>query len=104
MTFIASDINGTSSEVDTRPEDRVLVREPNAAGPCIVLGLFVKRTEKFIMYREWRGGNRFADKVSRVGGWKVEAREGRADSYVHTTPCSCCRDHAQTQYPNGYDN
>jgi len=76
-----------------------IVREFSAAGPCIVMGKFVKRTSKFIMYNNWRGGDRYDSKVSRVGGWKVT--EG---DYIHTVPCKSCRDHAKTQYPNGYDN
>lgn len=78
-----------------------LVREFSPAGPCLTLGLFVKRTPKFIMFREWLGGDRYADKVSRVGGWKVEIRP-KARAYIHTEPCPSCRDHPETSYPNGY--
>ncbi len=73
-----------------------IVRDFSAAGPCITLGLFVKRTKKFIVYREWLGGDRYSDKLSRVGGHRV------ALDLVHTSPCPSCRDHAETQYPNGY--
>jgi len=73
-----------------------IVREFSSVGPCLTLGLFVKRTSKTIVYREWLGRDRFADKVSRVGGWKVER------DYVHLKPCNRCRDHADTSYPNGY--
>ncbi len=76
-----------------------LVREFSAAGPCLTLGLFVKRTAKYVMYREWLGGDRFADKISRIGGWKVT--EG---DYVHTEPCRSCQDHQNSQYPNGYED
>ncbi len=77
-----------------------LVREFSPAGPCLMLGQFVRRTAKTIVYREWLGGEHFGDE-RRVGGWKVkEAPSGRA--YIHTEPCHCCRDHDRTQYPNGY--
>lgn len=75
----------------------VLVREFSPVGPCLTLGLFVKRTAKFIFYREWKGGDTFADKVSRAGGWKVNGGD-----YIHTAACRSCRDHPETQYPNGY--
>ena len=75
------------------------VREFSAAGPCLTLGEFVKRSSKSIFYREWLGGNRYADRISRVGGWKVT----RGD-YIHTAPCRSCRDHPETSYPNGYEN
>lgn len=68
------------------------VRKFSSYGPCIILGEFVKRTPKFIFYRDRSDG-----KVKRVGGWKVT--EG---DYIHTEPCKSCRDHAATQYPNGY--
>ncbi len=73
------------------------VREFSAAGPCLVHGIFVKRTDKFIFFREWQGGDNYATKISRIGGWKVT--EG---DYVHTEPCRSCRDHTSTRYPNGY--
>lgn len=76
-----------------------LVREFSAAGPCLTLGQFVKRTPKFIFFREWQGGDKFADTVSRRGGWKVAK-----GAYIHTEPCTSCRDHERTQYPNGYDD
>jgi|ETNvirnome_2_300_1030623.scaffolds.fasta_scaffold00547_13 hypothetical protein len=74
-----------------------LVREFSPAGPCLTLGKFVKRTEKFIFFCEWLGGDNFSDKVSRVGGWKVAG-----GSYIHIEPCISCRDHPATNYPNGY--
>ncbi len=36
-----------------------LVREFSAAGPCLTLGQFVRRTAKTIVYREWLGGESF---------------------------------------------
>ncbi len=72
------------------------VRDFSAIGPCLRLGLFVKRTPKFIFYRAWRGGDHYEEKVSRVGGYRVES------NLVHTEACRSCRDHAETSYPNGY--
>ena len=79
---------------------RILVREFSACGPCLTLGEFVRRTAKTIVYREWRGGDCFG-KECRVGGWKVGERGDRR-AYIHIEPCRSCRDHAETQYPNGY--
>jgi len=78
-----------------------LVREFSPIGPCLTLGRFVKRTEKTIFFHEWLGGERYAEKLSRRSGWKVEEKNGRR-GYIHTEPCSSCRDHTHTQYPNGY--
>ena len=81
---------------------RILVREFSACGPCLTLGEFVRRTPKTIVYREWRGGDRFGDE-RRVGGWKVQSGGGdHKRAYIHTEPCRSCRDHTETQYPHGY--
>jgi hypothetical protein len=79
-----------------------LVREFSAAGPCLTLGRFVKRTSKFIMYNQWQGGDSFSPTVSRVGGYKVQVREDGREGLVHTSPCRSCRDHSETMYPHGY--
>ena len=78
--------------------DRILVREFSPVGPCLTLGEFVRRTEHYVFYREWLGGDSFG-KVKRVGGWKVKKGD-----YVHTEACRSCRDHPETGYPNGYEN
>ncbi len=77
----------------------ITVREFSPAGPCLTLGEFVKRSPKFIFYRERLGGDRYAGRVSRVGGWKVTGAD-----YIHIEPCRSCRDHPETSYPNGYEN
>ena len=76
------------------------VREFSPAGPCLTLGQFVRRTAKTIVYREWLGGDSYGQE-RRVGGWKVNRDNGRR-GYIHTEPCHSCRDHTETQYPNGY--
>jgi hypothetical protein len=73
-----------------------LVREFSAAGPCLILGEYVKQTERFIFYREWQGGNKFSPDISRIGKPKWFPRKR------HIEPCPSCRDHEATQYPNGY--
>lgn len=79
-----------------------IVRESSAAGPCLTLGRFVRRTAKTIVYREWLGGDNYGQE-RRVGGWKVQEPNGRpGHAYIHTEPCHSCRDHQRTQYPNGY--
>ncbi len=72
------------------------VREFSSAGPCLTLGEFVKRTPKFIFYRERHTGYGGEPEIRRVGGWKVQG------DYIHLEPCPSCRDHEHTQYPNGY--
>jgi hypothetical protein len=64
------------------------VRRFSLAGPCITLGRFVKRTDKFLIYVD-----RYDGKTKRVS---------HAHDLAHTDPCPSCRDHARTQYPNGY--
>lgn len=68
------------------------VREFSTIGPCITLGEVVKATESTISFvdRDGRKSRRSGDRV----------RSG----LIHTTPCRSCRDHAQSQYPNGYEN
>jgi hypothetical protein len=68
------------------------VREFSAAGPCITLGLLVKETP--------------ASYVCQPPAWKNEgpARVGKRNGIVHIEPCPSCRDHAMTQYPEGYMN
>lgn len=73
----------------------IIVREFSAAGPCLTLGQFIRRTAKTIVYREWLGGEHYG-KECRVGGWKVHR------GHFHTESCPSCKDHKQTQYPNGY--
>ena len=67
------------------------VRKFSAAGPCITLGELVKETAAFYVYKP-----RFREDgtTRRVG----KDRHG----LTHTEPCSSCRDHSRTQYPNGY--
>lgn len=68
-----------------------LVRKFSFAGPCLVQGELVRETAKFYVFREWLGGERYGE----------EKRIGKNDA-VHVEACERCRDHAQTQYPNGY--
>ena len=77
------------------------VREFSPIGPCLTLGEFVKRTPKFIFYIERHTGYDGPPEIRRVGGWKVN-RDNSRGGYIHTEPCHSCRDHAETQYPNGY--
>lgn len=74
-----------------------LVRSFSPVGPCITEGRFVRETTKFYVYNEWRGGDRFDTTEKRIAK-RLPGHYSRA----HVEPCSSCRDHAQTQYPNGY--
>jgi hypothetical protein len=68
----------------------ITVREFSAAGPCITLGELVRETPKSFFVRDRHGH------VARFGKDRSELR--------HTAPCCSCRDHATTQYPNGYED
>ena len=67
-----------------------IVRRFSAYGPCLTEGRFVNETAQFVVYDEWHGGDRY------------EGRKRIKKERVHTEPCHSCRDHANTQYPNGY--
>lgn len=69
-----------------------IVRKFSAIGPCIPLGKLVKRTAKTVTFEE-RDGSR-----GTRGGYRLQC------GLIHTEPCCSCRDHPQTQYPNGYEN
>ena len=66
-----------------------ILRFSSACGPCLTLtdgaGLIVGETAKF-----W---------ITELPG---KERKRVSKSKGHTEPCSCCRDHERTQYPNGY--
>jgi hypothetical protein len=66
------------------------VRRFSAAGPCISLGRLLRETAKFYVYQPRRPDE--------------SERRVAKDRYglVHTEPCNACRDHARTQYPEGY--
>jgi hypothetical protein len=73
-----------------------IVRAFSSAGPCLTLGRLTKETANFFCFEEWRGGDVY------VGAKKVaKPLPGRWTS-AHVDACPSCRDHAQTQYPNGY--
>ena len=65
------------------------VRRFSAVGPCIPLGIFVRQTERFLIYRDRDGRDR---------------RIGKQYDFAHVEPCCSCRDHAATQYPRGYED
>lgn len=73
-----------------------LVRQFNRAGPCLTLGKLVKETAQFYVFDEWCGGNVF------VGRRRVAKKLDGRWSPNHVEACPSCRDHPQTQYPNGY--
>lgn len=67
-----------------------IVRSFSPIGPCLTEGRLVRETDKFVVFEEWRGGDRY------------EGERRISKSKVHTEPCRSCRDHEKTQYPNGY--
>lgn len=75
------------------------VRSFSAVGPCLKLGRLVRETPLFYVFNEWRGGDRYAERESRVAK-RTPARYSGA----HVEPCRSCRDHPETQYPEGYMN
>jgi hypothetical protein len=70
------------------------VREFSPAGPCIVLGELVGESSQFYTYRDRFIGTGLLRRIAK----RTPARWSRA----HIEPCPSCRDHAKTQYPNGY--
>lgn len=70
-----------------------ILREFSTVGPCIRLGEVIKQTATSVTYRDLLSGA-----ISRRGGYRLEC------GLLHTTPCVSCRDHQNTQYPNGYEN
>lgn len=68
------------------------VREFSSAGPCLNLGILVKRTNKTITFTNHWGETR------KRGGWRVT----HESEFIHTEPCRRCMDHEKTDYPNGY--
>lgn len=67
------------------------VREFSVAGPCITLGELVRETPASYFVRD-----RYEPtKINRYG-------KGRWEGKRHTEACPSCRDHAKTQYPEGY--
>lgn len=75
------------------------VREFSMAGPCLMLGEFVRETPEFFFYRD-----RFAS-LDPHGTYRHKvSRIKKRGLLVHVEPCASCRDHPKTHYPNGYDN
>jgi len=70
-----------------------LVREFSRCGPCIVLGKLVKETAQFYVFEPDYG---------RSSQTRIRKRTEAHYSPAHVEPCPSCRDHARTQYPDGY--
>ena len=67
------------------------VREFSRCGPCLTLGPLVSETALFYCYQE-------RDNTKR----RIRKRTEAHYSPAHVEPCPSCRDHARTQYPDGY--
>ena len=68
------------------------VRNFSSCGPCIVQGDLVRETAQFYVFTDKYNGKER----------KLAKRLSNRYSGAHIEPCHSCRDHAQTQYPNGY--
>jgi hypothetical protein len=77
-------------------EKPIIVRAFSCCGPCLILGKLTKQTAQFYCYDEWQGGDRYE------GAKRVRKETPEHYSGAHIEPCPSCRDHAKTQYPNGY--
>ena len=88
--------NGAPVEHVVMESEPTILRKFSPCGPCLTIGKLVRETAKFYMYRKWLGCS--------DDGYVYETEERRIgkSSLVHTEPCRCCRDHADTSYPNGY--
>jgi hypothetical protein len=64
------------------------VRQFSRLGPCAMLGTIVRETRTRIYYRSCEDQDAFVSKSSPLT--------------VHVEPCPSCRDHARSQYPDGY--
>lgn len=81
---------------DTHMTNAALVRKFSMAGPCIPLGTLVSESAKFFCYQpRGRNGYDATPKAKRIS---------KSGDFAHVVPCVSCRDHAQTQYPNGYED
>jgi len=69
------------------------VRNFSPAGPCIVQGELIRETESFYVFND-----RFVPGKTR----RLAKRLPGKWSGAHIEACPSCRDHAQTQCPNGY--
>lgn len=68
-----------------------LVRAFSTVGPCIVQGTLVRETSKFYCVAD-----RFeSGRVRKIAKTRWD---------IHTALCVSCREHPQSQYPNGYEN
>lgn len=63
------------------------VRRFSPAGPCLMRGVVVRETPKFLVYRD---------------RWSQSSERRVKKGAVHTEPCVSCTDHERTQYPHGY--
>lgn len=68
------------------------VRNFSPCGPCIVQGELIRETAKFYCFTDKHTGNER----------RLAKRTPERYSGAHIVPCPSCRDHAHTQYPNGY--
>jgi hypothetical protein len=73
-----------------------IVRAFSICGPCLTLGRLTKETAQFYCFDEWQGGDNYS------GAKRVAKERPGYYSPNHIEPCPSCRDHAKTQYPNGY--
>lgn len=74
------------------------VRRFSAAGPCLTLGEIVRETEHFYFYKLRQFGYEPDPAVI------VRKVKKDGERLVHSKPCVSCMDHAQTQYPRGYED
>jgi hypothetical protein len=65
--------------------ENVLVRyaRTNGNGPCVILGIYLRETKLYTIYR--------------ILNQKSNAYVSKA--VVHTIPCRNCMDHPQTKFP-----
>ena len=70
---------------------RIVVRRFFPCGPCLTEGELVRRTARFVVFTEWKGGDDYTGREKRLA----------CDS-VHTEPCPRCTDHPRTSYRHGH--
>lgn len=79
------------------------MRRFSAYGPCLVQGELLRDTAKFYVAVDMAIGAP-VDTSAMSPELLKDLTHRYAKDRHHVEPCRSCRDHAQTHYPNGYQD